>query len=389
MDLDALINNLLSGGIDKADRVTAQRIKGLNSLHLIFIMIAPILGLFYFYIGVIFFFYVFIIAGVFMILSFILLRRTRRITVSGNCAVFILWTTTFMMTWYTGPITSQGVIKPSLILNAGLIILALFFMGYLWGAVWMIVVFVETGVIVYLFLIQYPFPNLIPAEISEIYTLGTYLFALLILFVFAFLYEKERMDFQISAAKMEDSDGSIKEKIQTIQEVGIPDPAERSAENESLDLPDELFTDPVLRIDSQGMICYWNKGCEEQFGYPSSQMIGQSPESLISKQYMTDFKGTILDVLNGASFKDKEWQYNTRDGKQIYVLAKAYPMRSPDKKSRECMIVNRDITTLIVKQRKLEHFVAEGKEKIKNLTEEYDLVKKNIARFIRKKDDLR
>ena len=135
MDLDAIINNLLCSGTDAADPATARKVKGLNSLHLIFIMIAPILGLFYFYIGAIFFFYVFIIAGVFMILSFMLLRKTRRITIAGNCAIFILWATTFMMTWYTGPITSQGVIKPSLIMNAGLIILALFFMGYLWGAV--------------------------------------------------------------------------------------------------------------------------------------------------------------------------------------------------------------------------------------------------------------
>ena len=199
MDLDALFNNLLSGGTEAADPVTARRVKGLNGLHLIFIMIAPIVGLFYFYIGVIFFFYVFIIAGIFMILSLILLRKTRRVTVAGNGAMFILWATTFMMTWYTGPITTQGVIKPSLIMNAGLILLALFFLGYLWGAVWTIFVFIETGIIVYLFLIHYPFPNLIPAEISEVYTLGTYLFALLILFVIAFLYEKERMDFQISA----------------------------------------------------------------------------------------------------------------------------------------------------------------------------------------------
>jgi PAS domain S-box-containing protein len=389
MDLDALLNNLLSGGTDTADPMTARRVKGLNSLHLIFIMITPIVGLFYFYIGVIFFFYVFIIAGVFMILSLILLRKTGSITVAGNCAVFILWATTFMMTWYTGPITSQGVIKPSLIMNAGLIILALFFMGYLWGAVWTILIFIETGVIVYLFLIQYPFPNLIPAEISEIYTLGTYLFALLLLFVFAFLYEKERMDFQISAAKMIDRDGNLKGEISTIQEIRTPDHVEGSSENESQDLPGEPFTDPVLKIDPQGVICFWDKGCEEQFGYTSSQMLGRSPESLISKQYMTDFKGTILDVLKGASFKDKEWQYNTSDGKQIYVLAKAYPMRSPDKKHRECVIVNRDITALIVKQRKLEHFVAENKEKMKNLTEEYDLVKKNIASFIRKKDDVR
>ena len=385
MDLDALFNNLLSGGTEAEDPVTARRVKGLNGLHLIFIMIAPIVGLFYFYIGVIFFFYVFIIAGIFMILSLILLRKTRRVTVAGNGAMFILWATTFMMTWYTGPITTQGVIKPSLIMNAGLILLALFFLGYLWGAVWTIFVFIETGVIVYLFLIHYPFPNLIPAEISEVYTLGTYLFALLILFVIAFLYEKERMDFQISVFQVMDSDSSV--AIGAFQEIKKTDHVERSADDESQDLSDEPFTDPVFRLDSQGMICYWNKSCEEQFGYTSSQMVGRSPESLISRHHKMDFKETILEVLNGASFNDREWQYHTSDGKQIYVLTRVYPTRTPDKKHRECVIVNRDITALIVRQKKLEHLAAEKKEKIKNLTEEYDLMKKNIASFIRKKDD--
>lgn len=381
MDLDALFNNLLSGGTDAADLVTARMVKSLNSLHLIFIMIAPIVGLFYFYIGAIFFFYVFIIAGVFMIMSLILLRKTGRITIAGNCAVFILWATTFMMAWYTGPINSQGVIKPSLIMNAGLVLLALFFLGYFWGAVWTILVFIETGVIVYLFLIQYPFPNLIPDEISDIYTLGTYLFALLLLFVFAFLYEKERMDFQLSAAQVPDSEEGLKEMIQTIPEMEISDDVQVSAENNSPDLLDEPFTDPVFRIDSKGMICFWNKGCEEQFGYTSSQMTGRSPESLISQQHKTNFRETVLDVLNGASFNDKEWQYYTRDGKPIYVLAKAYPTRSPDKKRRECVIVNRDITTLIARQRNLEHLAAENKVKIKNLTEEYELVKKNYRKL--------
>ena len=116
-------------------------------------------------------------------------------------------------------------------------------------------------------------------------------------------------------------------------------------------------------------------------------MVGRSPESLISRHHKMDFKETILEVLNGASFNDREWQYHTSDGKQIYVLTRVYPTRTPDKKHRECVIVNRDITALIVRQKKLEHLAAEKKEKIKNLTEEYDLMKKNIASFIRKKDD--
>ncbi len=503
MDLDALFNNLLSSGIEATDPGATKKVKVLNCFHLVFIMMAPLLGLFYFYIGAIFLFYVFILAGVLMISSLILLRKTLSITVAGNYAIFILWATLFIMTWYTGPFTSQGVIKPSLMMNGGLILLAIFFLGYLWGAAWTILVFVETGVIVYLFLIQYPFPNLIPAEISEIYTLGTYLFALLILFVFAFLYEKGKMEvatsgrkkpqtlkesksyldsvlvgfpiptfilnrnhrvtqwndacrqltgvrpeeilgrrvwegFQIheggsiadiiledpsflaenyrdsiksisgkgwfeleiifpklnggqkaivNAAQILDNNGNLSGAIQTVQEVSGPVLSKEPIDSGSSVLPDESFEDPVFRTDLQGMICFWNRACEKQYGYSSSQMMGQSPEPLISKEHKTNFKKTIMDVLNGANFTNKEWKYHTNDGKQIHVLAKAYPLQSSDKMRKECVIVSRDITDLKVKQRRLERYAAESKEKLKKLTEEYDLVKKNIASFIRKKED--
>jgi PAS domain S-box-containing protein len=503
MDLDALLNNLLSSGIEATDPGVTKKVKILNSFHLVFIMMAPLLGLFYFYIGAIFLFYVFIIAGVLMISSLILLRKTLNITVAGNCAIFILWATLFMMTWYTGPFTPQGVIKPPLMMNGGLILLSMFFLGYLWGAAWTILVFVETGVIVYLFLIQYPFPNLIPAEISEIYILGTYLFALLILFVFAFLYEKGKREistpgrkkpptlkesksyldgvlegfpipafilnrnhrvtqwnnacrqltgvrpeeilgrrvwegFQIrkggsiadiiledpsflaenyrdsiksisgkgwfeleiffpklnggqqtivNAAQILDNKGNLSGAIQTIQEFSGPVLGKGPMDSGSTVLSDESFGDPVFRTDLQGLICFWNRACEEQYGYSSSQMMGQSPEPLISKEHKTNFNKTIMDVSNGANFTNKEWKYHTHDGKEIYVLAKAYPLQSSDKMRKECVIVSRDITDLKMKQKRVERYAAESKEKMKKLTEEYDLVKKNIASFIRKKND--
>lgn len=502
MDLDALFNNLLSGGREATDPGTTNKVKVLNSFHLIFIMMAPLLGLFYFYIGAIFLFYVFIIAGVLMLSSIILLRKTQNITLSANCAIFILWVSLFMMTWYTGPVTPEGVIKPSLVMNGGLILLAMFFLGYLWGAAWTILVFVETGVIVYLSLMEYPFPNLIPIEISEIYTLANYLFALLLLFVFAFLYERGKMEvsnrglielpalnesnndlegileglpiptfvlnknhrvtqwnsacrlltgirpkeilgrrvwegFQIhekgsiadiilddpsflaehyrdsiqsisdkgwfelemffpklnggrqtivNVAQILDDNGNLTGAIQTVRELNGPVPREEAKDN-TLSVPhNESFEDPVFRIDHKGRICHWNRTCEAKFGYSSSQMLGKDPEILVSEKQKTPFKKTIMDVLNGASFDSKEWTFYSREGKRVYVLVKAYPLQSADRTRRECVIVNRDITDLKVKQRKLEQDAAENREKLIKLKEEYDLLKQNIASFIRKKE---
>jgi PAS domain-containing protein len=217
MDLDALFNNLLSSGIETTDPGAIKKVKVLNTFHLVFIMMVPLLGLFYFYIGAIFLFYVFIIAGVLMISSLILLRKTLNITVAGNCAILILWATLLIMTWYTGPLTSQGVIKPPLMMNG-----------------------------VYLSLIQYPFPNLIPAEISEMYTLGTYLFALLILFVFAFLYEKGKMETSTQGRK----------KPQTLEE-----------SKSYLDGVLEGFPIPTFILNRNHRVTQWNDACRQLTGH--------------------------------------------------------------------------------------------------------------------------
>ncbi|MBW1887773.1 MAG: hypothetical protein JRI52_05410, partial [Deltaproteobacteria bacterium] len=63
------------------------------------------------------------------------------------------------------------------------------------------------------------------------------------------------------------------------------------------------------------------------------------------------------------------------------------PLQAADGRGKECVVVNTDITALRLKLRKLQLYAAESKERFKNLSEEYDLLKKNIATFIRKKDD--
>ena len=139
---------------------------------------------------------------------------------------------------------------------------------------------------------------------------------------------------------------------------------------------------------AKGMICFWNAACEEIFGYPSSQMIGKSPFILLPEEQGPDFQRTIVDVLEkGASFQDKQWKYYTSDKTPIFVLAKAYPSHSSEDEAPQCVILNTNITDLKIKLMKLEHYAAESKEKLKKLSEEHSLLKKNIATFIRGKDD--
>ena len=115
-------------------------------------------------------------------------------------------------------------------------------------------------------------------------------------------------------------------------------------------------------------------------------MLGKSPLTFLSKRYKDTFKETILRAFKGQSVSNKQWKYYTKGGAPIYVLAKAYPIEASGKKRNECVIVNTNITDLKLKMKELEANAQESKEQLEDLAEEYDLLKKNIATYIRGKE---
>lgn len=503
MNLDALLNNLLTSGIKLTDPETLRKFKVINIFQIVFIMMAPFLGLLYFYIGAVLLFYVAIMAGLLMISSLLLLRATKNLALGGHYAILIFWTTLLVVSWHTGAISYEGVVKPSFIMNAGLILLAIFLLGYPGGTVWTTVVFLETGLFVYLYRNGYQFPDLIPPEIGPVYSLGAYLVALLSILLFAFLFEKEKIDaltrdrgksealreskryiddilekspvptlildrnhrvvhwniacadltgiaagevlgkrvweglhvdergsvadilledphaiaekykdavvsetedgwYELSlflpglkggtravvtASPILDNNGIIRGAIQTIQPVEARKGLMGFGEEIGPGRFDEAHASPVFRVDSQGRVTYWNESSEREFGYPASQMVGKSVFTFVSKRYRPLLKETIIGVLRGESFNDRGFKYYNQEGKPVYVLAKAFPAEVDGEEGRECVIVNTNVTELRLRLKKLELYAAETKEKLKSLTEDYDLLKKNIASFIRKKDE--
>jgi len=501
MNLQSLFDNLITGGLKLSDPTAARKIKVLNIFQLVFIMLAPLLGLFYFYVGAILLFYIIIAAGLLMIPSVMLLRKTKNVLWVSNYAIFILWATLLILSWSTGAMTSEGVMKPSWLLNGGLIFLAIFLNGNLWGMVWALLIFVQTCLVIYLFHVGYPFPNLIPAEISEAYSFGTLLMALLTIFLFAFLFgqdksealnrEQERSralkefkkyvddilarspiptfildrehrvvqwnraceemtgipaeeilgkeawegfttadqrsladilledpDFVteaygdfiksgtesgwyelemllprmkgglralITAAPILDSNGEVKGAIQTVQELGVGQ-NDSSIVYGALDQTEESWANPIFKIDSKGKISFWNKACEGSFGYSSSQMLGKSPLTILSKRYRTNFKKMIIRVFKGESFSSRQWKFYNKEGEPVYVLARVFPLETSKEKDKECVIVSTNITDLKLRMKELEADVLESKEELRNLSEEYDLLKKNIATFLRGKE---
>ncbi|MFH1122350.1 MAG: PAS domain S-box protein, partial [Pseudomonadota bacterium] len=467
------------------------------------IVLAPLAGVFYFYIGAVPLFYASFVAGLLTISSLLVVRKTRNLVLGGNYAILILCSTLFYISWHTGAITYEGVINPSWTLNAGLILFAILLMGYFWGTVWTTVVLLEKGLVVYLYLNRYPFPNLIPYDISAYYHLGTFMVALLMILSLAFLFEKEREealirereksqalreskryiddvlerspiptfildrahrvvqwnlacetmtgvsareilgnkvwdgfniddrgsmadmiledaalieehygDFiksktssgwfelemslpglkegkrvAITAAPILDNQGMLRGAIQTIQEIKPSQIEKAKEEGGQLGPLSEAFVSPVYKVDSGGTITFWNHACEEHFGYDSSQIVGKSVFTLLSKRYRPVFKEAVAKTLGGEPSSQKALKYRNSEGKAVYVLARAFSIESADGENRECAIVNTNITALRLRLKEAEVHAAENNERLKNLTKEHDLLKKNIASMIRKKQE--
>ncbi len=496
-----LFSDFLTAGIATADVEKTRRVKVLNSFLLTLLIFSPLLGLFFWSLNIKSLFYVSCAAGSFALLDIILLRVSRNIILVSNIGILIFWLFSMFIRWYTGAMSVGGILVLQWVWNAAMILLAIFFTGYLWGTIWSCLVFIETGVAAFLYKTGHHFGQVIPDQLVPAYGLGAYLLCLLTMLLIAFLFEKERQEVLereslraqvirdskkyiddilrrcpiptfivdkyhrvvewnkaceeitgippekiigkrvweglaidhdgsfadklidnpysfadqhsdmivsqsdsgsyaleaylpylrgglkalISTAPILDKDGSVKGAIQCIQEIQTAKHTEtgesRPVETLLNDLPQ-----PAFMVDRKGKIRAWNYASEKRFGYSADMMLGKSPSALVSKSYRASFRESVIQVLKGKSMPAREWKYYNIDGEPVYVRAELYPSKSYSGTIEGCVIINTDITDLKLKLRILQQTLAKNKEKLKALSEEYDLLKRNIASFIRRKD---
>jgi hypothetical protein len=108
---------------------------------------------------------------------------------------------------------------------------------------------------------------------------------------------------------------------------------------------------------------------------------------LVSAHHKALFEETVTRAFQGETPGTKTWKCKNREGKPVYVTAKVYPLQAGNGGEKECAVVNANVTDIAIRLIKSESEAAETKEKFKTLSEEHDLLKKNIASFIRKKDE--
>jgi len=423
MNLDSLIDDFLSSGMRGLDPEESLRVKAMNVFQVAFVMMAPLAGLFYFYSGAMTLFYTIIFSGLLMISSIVLMRRMKNLAWSANYALLILWSTCLLITWFTGAMKENAPMNPAMIMNGSVVLIAVFCLGYRGGVLWAFVILLEVALFSYLAGIDYGFPDLIPTRFSRIHSLGIYSVALLTIFAFALLFDRKRGYGTYSEQGQQKnvdtvrifSPGSQSEKPYLPPGVGngggkgavdtlLEDTLEETAQDlsnkvradtladtvferraEPIDSPD---TFPILKVNQKERLCYWNKECEAVFGYAASQVVGKAPYTLLSKKHRKDFRETVLKVLKeGASFKNIRLKYYSKDEKPVYVTAYLYPSAEKRQSDRTCCIANIDITDIIARQKRLEQSHTETQEKLKSLSQEHELLKKNIASFLRREKE--
>ena len=188
----------------------------------------------------------------------------------------------------------------------------------------------------------------------------------------------------MSAGAIADETGAVRGAIQTVRELPSTSLGEALTDSSQID---EAFVSPVYKVNAKGIIRSWNRGCEEMFGYLSSQMIGRNASDLVSARYRPLFEETIARAFQGETSGTKTWRCRHREGKSVYVTARVYTLQAGTGGEKECAVVNANVTDITLRLKKSETEAAETKEKLKTLTEEHGLLKKNIASFIRKKED--
>jgi PAS domain S-box-containing protein len=502
VNLDTLFDDLLTSGVTLADPQRIRKLRVLNSVHLVVIMSAPLLGLFYFYIGAIILFYVTVAVGFLMAVSMVLLRKTKNIPWVGNYAISVLWVFVFILSWNTGGMTYEGVLNPSWILKGCLILLAVFLMGYLHGTIWTVVAFLEIGLIVYLYRIRFQFPNVIPYDMAALYHLATFLVGFLVMILMAFLFESDKEEalareevkslafreskkyidnlleksliptfvidrnhrvvqwnsacqkltgipigdalgkkvwegfntvtgesladmvlespaaiqqqlhegilsksesgwYQmevflprlnngtqalVTTGPIVGDDDTILGALQTVQVSVIPNDS-RPVEggDGSASFADALIS-PVFKVNGEGKIISWNRGCEESLGRGSAEMVGRNVLDLVSKGQRALFEETLTRAFDGTISSHETWSYEGGDGRPVYVIAEVYPVKNREGKVEECIVVNTDVTELALELRQVELDAEDAKEKLKSLTEEYELLKRNVGALLRSQD---
>ncbi len=108
----------------------------------------------------------------------------------------------------------------------------------------------------------------------------------------------------------------------------------------------ENSPNPIFSVDEQGLICAWNRACEQVFQYPAEEFVGQPYHQLLWDIADRERLDTLLAKVwqLDRAVRGQEITYRRQNGERSVTLSRLYPVRDPAGQVRECVFANTDIT---------------------------------------------
>jgi len=108
----------------------------------------------------------------------------------------------------------------------------------------------------------------------------------------------------------------------------------------------ELSHEPIFAWELGGVVVYWNRGCEELYGFSRGEAVGRVSHELLRTVHPVPFD-RFEDALERDGLWVGELEHTTRDGRRVVVESRHMLERSADDRAdgrRLVLETNRDVT---------------------------------------------
>ncbi|NJL23028.1 MAG: PAS domain S-box protein, partial [Leptolyngbyaceae cyanobacterium SM1_3_5] len=105
----------------------------------------------------------------------------------------------------------------------------------------------------------------------------------------------------------------------------------------------DLASDSIIILDLHGLITYWNRGAEQQYGWTKAEAIGQNVHALLQTQFPRS-----IAAVEAACLQTGRWEgellHTRRDGTQVTVSSRWTVQRDVNRAVIAFLKINTDIT---------------------------------------------
>ena len=106
----------------------------------------------------------------------------------------------------------------------------------------------------------------------------------------------------------------------------------------------ENSPDAFVSLTLDGIICTWNCGAEQIFGYPAGEVIGQSVSILLPPERSAENQNFLERFRRGETTYHHEMVRMRKDGRRIFVNLTVSPIRDASERATGISLTARDIT---------------------------------------------